>query len=54
MTQQNHELNDVEKYIITTLRNLPFGSVQVTLHNSQIVQVEKTEKRRFDNAKQTA
>ncbi len=50
-TQQ--ELDDVEKYILTTIKDIDFGSVEVTIHNSRIVQVEKSEKKRFD-AKQPA
>jgi len=42
------ELNDVEKYILSTIRNIQFGSVEVTIHDAHIVQVEKSEKRRFD------
>ncbi|MFZ3025022.1 sulfur starvation response protein OscA [Pseudomonas sp.] len=33
--------------IQTTLRNLRFGSVEITVHNGQIVQIERKEKIRL-------
>ena len=53
MTQKENELNDVHKYILDTIKGIQFGSVEVTIHNAQIVQIEKSEKRRFEPAKQT-
>lgn len=46
--QDNNELNDVERYILSTIRNIQFGSVEVTIHDANVVQVEKSEKKRFD------
>ena len=54
MSEKVSEHNDIEKYIINTIKGIQFGSVEITIHNSQIVQVEKTEKRRFDHTKQPA
>jgi hypothetical protein len=45
---KNVELNDVEQYILSAIRNLKFGSVAVTIHDAAVVQVEKSEKRRFE------
>jgi hypothetical protein len=45
---KTNELNDVERYILSTIRNIQFGSVEVTIHDANIVQVEKSEKKRFD------
>ena len=42
------ELSDLEWYILDAIKNIKFGSVEVTIHNASIVQVEKSEKRRFD------
>jgi hypothetical protein len=36
------------KEIIEALNNLKYGHVQITVHNSRIVQIDKTEKTRFD------
>ena len=35
--------------IQTALRNLRFGSVEITVHNGQIVQIERKEKFRLQN-----
>ena len=34
--------------IASAIRNIKFGQVVITVHNSKIVQVDKTEKLRFD------
>ena len=43
------ELNDVERYIIGAIKDLQYGSVEILIHDSKIVQVERSEKRRFEN-----
>lgn len=37
------------KEIIEALNSLRYGQVQIIVHNSRIVQIEKTEKARFDD-----
>ena len=54
MSEKPRELNDVEHYIIDAIKNIQYGSVEVMIHDSRIVQVEKSEKRRFDSSKQPA
>ena len=39
---------DVVKNQVEKLR---FGSIQIVVHNSQVVQIETTQKLRFDSAK---
>jgi len=34
--------------IASAVRNIKFGQVVITVHNSRIVQVDKTERMRFD------
>jgi len=52
MSQKNKtELNDVESYILSLIKSIQFGAVEVTIHDSHIVQVEKSEKRRFEPRK---
>jgi hypothetical protein len=34
--------------IASAVRNIKFGQIVITVHNSKIVQVDKTEKLRFD------
>jgi len=42
------ELNDTERYILNAIKGLQFGSVEITVHDAQIVQVERSEKKRFE------
>ena len=38
--------------LVLILKNLRYGQVQITVHNSTIVQIDKTEKMRFDGGKE--
>jgi hypothetical protein len=45
----NYNVYDpVIKEIIKSLESIKFGQVQITVHNSKVVQIERTEKTRFD------
>ena len=46
--------NEIERYILNSIKDIKFGSVEVIIHNAQIVQVEKSEKRRFEPQKTNA
>ena len=46
MTQEKDA--NVETFILDSLRGIDYGSVEITIHDSRIVQVEKSIKRRFD------
>ena len=46
------ELNDTERYILNAIKDIQYGSVEVIIHDAHVVQVERSEKKRFD--KQTA
>lgn len=35
-------------HVISALRGIRFGSVEITIHDSQVVQIERREKLRFD------
>ena len=35
------------KHILSTLESLEFGTIEVTVHNGQITQIDTTEKKRF-------
>jgi len=37
-----------EEHILEAIRSLKYGAVEVMVHDSRIVQVEKTEKVRFE------
>lgn len=42
------------EHIIATLENIQYGSVEITVHNGEIMQVDTTEKKRFFPAKRAA
>lgn len=47
---QKNIINDaIAKEIIEATNNLKYGYIQITVHDSRIVQIDKTEKTRFDN-----
>lgn len=48
-TQLNAAVDDerVISAIAEALRNIQFGAVEITLHNGQVVQIERKEKFRF-------
>lgn len=41
------DLSEQERTVILALRELNFGTVEITKHDSRIVQIQKTEKTRF-------
>jgi hypothetical protein len=48
--EQKNIVNDaIIKEIIEALNSLEYGHIQITVHNSRIVQIDKTEKTRFDD-----
>jgi hypothetical protein len=40
--------SNVEQSILQALKNLRFGSVEITVHDSKIVQIERREKVRLE------
>lgn len=47
---QKNIVNDVIiKEIVEALNNLKYGYIQIIVHNSKVVQIDKTEKTRFDD-----
>lgn len=48
--KQKNIVNDaIIKEIIGVLDDLEYGHILITVHNSRIVQIDKTEKTRFDD-----
>jgi hypothetical protein len=43
-------LNEVDAEVIRAIRNIRYGSVEVTIHDSRVVQIERKEKRRFERS----
>ncbi|MFB3895340.1 MAG: YezD family protein [bacterium] len=47
--KSNYTVNSpVIKEIIKSLETIKYGQVQITVHNSKVVQIDRTEKTRFD------
>jgi hypothetical protein len=47
-------LSEVDAEIIRTVRNIRYGSVEITIHDSRVVQIERKEKRRFEASRRLA
>lgn len=42
-----YTLNEAETALLIALRAMKFGSLEITMHDGRIMQIEKTEKMRF-------
>lgn len=42
------ELSDIERQILNSLHQIRFGSLEIIVHDSRVVQIERSEKLRFD------
>lgn len=51
---ETRTLNDVEKHILDAIQQIKFGAVEVLIHDSKVVQIERSEKVRFDGKRQNA
>ncbi len=50
MAQQNPKINQaILDEIIKSIQQINYGEVVITIHESKIVQVERREKKRFQN-----
>jgi len=47
LDRQNHQ--KIEEAILLALRDIRYGSVEIIVHDSKVVQIERKEKTRFDN-----
>ena len=43
--------NHVEQQILSAIQGIRFGAVEVLIHDSRVVQIERSEKTRFDGKK---
>ncbi len=41
-------LSEVERQILSSLQQIRFGSLEIVIHDSRVVQIERSEKLRFD------
>lgn len=47
---QSYSDRAVEEAILLALKGIRFGSVEIIVHDSRVVQIERKEKTRFDGA----
>jgi len=40
--------SDIEQQILNAIANIKYGAVEVLIHDSRVVQIERSEKTRFD------
>ena len=41
-------LTEIERKILASLQQIRFGSLEIVIHDSRVVQIERSEKLRFD------
>jgi hypothetical protein len=41
---------EIEQAILLALKGIRFGSIEIIVHDSKVVQIERKEKTRFDSA----
>ena len=46
-----HDHQDIEQAILLAVKGIRFGSVEIVVHDSRIVQIERKEKIRFDSSR---
>lgn len=44
----DHPLTEVERHILQSLQQIRFGTLEIVIHDSRVVQIERSEKVRFD------
>jgi hypothetical protein len=42
------EIQDIDRKILEAIRGIQYGSVEIIIHDSAVVQIERKEKVRFD------
>jgi hypothetical protein len=48
-TTSPHSDQTVERAILLALKGIRYGSVEIIIHDSKVVQIERKEKTRFDH-----
>ena len=47
-TKPQELTHEIEKEILVAIRGIRYGSVEIVIHNSEVVQIERKEKVRFE------
>jgi len=46
-------ISEVDAEVLRAIRNIRYGSVEITIHDSRVVQIERKEKRRFEASRRS-
>jgi hypothetical protein len=49
MESRPHQKTEIEDRILFALKGIRYGSVEIIVHDSKVVQIERKEKMRFDS-----
>jgi hypothetical protein len=52
--QSQQHIHDIAQKILCAIKEIRFGSVEVVIHDSKVVQIERKEKIRFDGEGSTS
>ncbi|MCK9634907.1 YezD family protein [Methylobacter sp. Wu8] len=50
-TYRDPRTTEIANQIAVILQEIKFGSIEITIHENKVVQIERREKLRFDNKK---
>ncbi|PPK68723.1 hypothetical protein B0F88_111131 [Methylobacter tundripaludum] len=50
-TYRDPRTTEIANQIAAILQEIKFGSIEITIHENKVVQIERREKLRFDNKK---
>ncbi|TAK64928.1 DUF2292 domain-containing protein [Methylobacter sp.] len=50
-THKEPRITEIANQVADLLQDLKFGSIEIIVHESKVVQIERKEKLRFDNKK---
>ncbi|MCF7966063.1 MAG: YezD family protein [Methylobacter tundripaludum] len=50
-TYRDSRTTEIANQIAVILQEIKFGSIEITIHENKVVQIERREKLRFDNKK---
>jgi hypothetical protein len=46
-----YDPKQIEQHLLEAIRGIKYGSVEVVIHDSRVVQIERTEKTRFETVR---
>jgi len=46
-----HNNKEIARHLLEAVRSIKYGSIEIVIHDSRVVQIERTEKTRFDHGR---